>query len=146
MDLAAFISKARGPSVFTWYGDATAWRVSHRPYEMARQAGLDPPPGKLIPVAPAHAAKAFAYVRSESLTHGQARYRASYYTECRAWLSELGDHSSYFSNNSYLDWFDSPPPRTFGYTPLTKFVIDTGLIGISSDARCGFVFWRGEDD
>lgn len=146
MTLAEFIAKTRGPLAFAWCGDASEWRVTHRPYEIARQAGLDLPAGKLVSIAPALAAKVFAYVRSESLTHGRARFRASFHSECRGWIAELGDGAQFYSNSSYDGWFeDGTEVWGRGFTPLTQFDIDAGVIGVSADGRIGFVFWRGEN-
>ena len=146
MDLASFVGKVRSPVVFTWLGDASVWRQKRRPDEIARQAGLAPPADALRPLDPTLAAKVFAYLRSESLTHGRKRYRAGFFSECRDMLGELGDGSQFYSNSDFEGWFqDGPEPAGWGFTPLTDFDIDTGIVGVSSDGRCGFVFWRGEN-
>jgi hypothetical protein len=143
MTLAEFVAKQRSPMAFAWYGDASVWRVSHRPYEIARQAGLDPPAGKLVSITPALAAKVFAYVRSESLTHGRARFRESFHHECRGWIDEIGDGARFYSNSSYEGWFDGTEAWGRGFVPLTQFDIDAGVIGVSADGSAGFVFWVG---
>jgi hypothetical protein len=145
VSLAAFVAKVRSPAI-AWHGNASAWRVSHRPYEIARQAGLAPPPGALVAIDRQLAAKVFAYVRSESLTHGRKRYRASFLEECRDLLAELEDGAQFYSNSEYRGCFDpSQEPSAWGFTPLTDHDIDTGVIGLSSDGQSGFVYWRAEN-
>ena len=146
MSLEQFVAKAHGQGVFAWYVDASMWRESHRPYEIARQAGLGPPPTTLVSLEASLAAKVFAYVRSESLTHGRMRYRASLLSECRELINELGNNAGFYSNSSFEDCFRREAgPNVWGFTPLTDFDLDTGVIGSSVDGRCGFAFWRGEN-
>jgi hypothetical protein len=146
MGLSAFLEKVRGTSAGVWHGDASGWRAKHRPYEIARLAGLDPPAGKLVAVTPELAAQVFAHLRSESLLHGRKRYRESHLAECRQWLSELGEAAKFFSNSSFDGWFQtSGGPAVWGFTPFTSFDVDTGIIGVSENSTLGFAFWVGEN-
>jgi len=66
--------------------------------------------------------------------------------ECLELIDELGGNARFCSSSGFETWFQGETePMASGFTPLTDFDIDTGVIGSSADGRVAFAFWRGED-
>lgn len=145
MHLEQLVAKAQRYGSYGWNGDAWRSRESLLPYEIARQAGLEPLPAKLLLRDASLAAKVLAHVCSESLTHGRKRYRAAVLGECRELIKERWVNARFHSNSGFEDWFDGDAgPRAWCFTPLKGFENDIEVFRSSADGRYDFAFWRGE--
>jgi hypothetical protein len=141
MNLEQLVAEAQRYGSYGWDGDAWRSCESHLPYEIARQAGLGPPPARLLSREASLATKVLAHVCSGSLPHGRKRYRASVPGECRELIKELGVNARFHSNSGFEGRFEGDgEPRTWCFTPLKGFENDIEVIRSSADGRSGRLY------